>query len=240
MDNPFEQPAPTDVIERVHEFARDLAYGAAKGFWHSRIQWQALIKPEISNTAKMFAEHLTGKWNTIFPSEYLLLSLGYFTSLGDEAGRSSYLLTDKAFALLEKPTAPPNIFISYRRNESSALGLLVEARLRLVGNPNAFIDKNLTAGEEWNRELEEKIRRSRYFVLLVGTTTLQSSHVLQELEWAEAAGCRIISIWHNGKMDDTAPDILRTRHAIIVDTESALGYEIAINQLLNSLGYSTY
>lgn len=183
MDNPFEQPAPSDVIQRVHEFARDLAYGAAKGLWHSRIQWQVLVNPEISKFGKVFADNLREKWDTKFPSEFLLLSFGYFTALGEEAGRSSYLLTDKAFALLEKPTAPPNIFISYRRGESSALALLVEARLKLAGNPNAFIDKNLAAGEEWNRELEEKIRRSRYFVLLVGATTLQSAHVLQELEW---------------------------------------------------------
>ncbi len=34
MDNPFEQPAPTDVLEKVRAFARDLAYGAATGLWH--------------------------------------------------------------------------------------------------------------------------------------------------------------------------------------------------------------
>ena len=240
MANPFELPAPDDTIERVHELARDLAYGAAHGLWHSRIQWQVLLNPEISHIAKVFTENLTTKWYKKYPSEFLLLSFGYFSALNDESGRSTYLLTEKAFALLQKPTAPPDIFISYRRSESSAFGLLVEARLRLAVNPNPFVDKNLTAGEEWNRELEEKIRHSRYFVLLVGKTTLQSPYVLQELEWAVDAGCRIISIWHGCKMDSTAPDVLQSRHALTVDAESAFGYEIAVNQLLNSMGYSTY
>lgn len=42
------------------------------------------------------------------------------------------------------------------------------------------------------------------------------------------------------RMDDSAPDALKTRHAIIVETESALGYETAVTQLLNNLGYTTY
>ena len=33
MDNPLEQPAPDDPIARVHEFARDLAWGVALGMW---------------------------------------------------------------------------------------------------------------------------------------------------------------------------------------------------------------
>jgi hypothetical protein len=48
-------------------------------------------------------------------------------------------------------------------------------------------------------------------------------------------------VLHNGAhLDETAPEILKTRHAITVTAENALGYETAVNQLLNSLGYSTY
>jgi hypothetical protein len=64
--------------------------------------------------------------------------------------------------------------------------------------------------------------------------------VLKEIQWAENAGCRIISIWHGCSIDATAPEVLRTHHAIQVTGESALEYETAVNQLLNALGYRTY
>jgi hypothetical protein len=241
MENPFQQQAPADVLARVRELARDLAYGVTLGLWHSRLQWQQLLNPDISKHSKIFAEYLGPKWNNEFPSEYLLLSFGYFSDYAGEPGRSTYLLTEKAFQLLERPSAPPSVFISYRRSESSAFGLLVEARLRLAGNPNPFLDKNLVPGDEWNAQLKQHIQRSRYFVCLIGQTTLESSYVLQEIEWAAESDCTLISVWHNGAhMNDAVPEILQTRHAIRVTEENALGYETAVNQLLNSLGYSTY
>lgn len=33
MDNPLEQPVSDDPITRVHEYARDLAWGVAHGKW---------------------------------------------------------------------------------------------------------------------------------------------------------------------------------------------------------------
>ncbi len=242
MDNPFEQPAPTNMLERVQAFARDLAYGATLGLWHSRIRWKQLSNPEMSDHSRRFAEHLYPKWGRDFPSEYLLLSFGYLIELENiESGFANYLLTDKAFQLLQQPSVAPDVFISYRRSESSAFGLLIEARLRLAGNPNPFIDKNLVPGSEWNAQLRQQIQKSRYFVALVGKTTLESPHVLQEIQWAAESQCTIVSIWHNGaRMTDTVPDIIQRRHAIVVTEENALGYETAVNQLLNSLGYSTY
>lgn len=241
MENPFEQGVPADVLQRVHAFARDLAYGVTLGLWHSQIHWQKLLNPEISHHSRIFAQYLRPKWGGDFPSEYLMLSFGYFQEHGSEGGHSRYLLTEKAFRLLERPAGPPSVFISYRRSESSTFGLLIEARLKLVGNPNPFIDKNLVPGEEWNAQLRQKIEACRYFVCLIGRTTLESPHVMQELEWAAAGDRTIISIWHNGqRMSDATLPQLRDRHAIVVTEETALGYELAVNQLLNSLGYSTY
>jgi hypothetical protein len=241
MNNPFEQPPPTEILDRVREFARDLAYGATLGLWHTKIRWQQLFNPEISNTSKVFAQHLGPKWGTEFPSEFLLLSFGYLKEYGDESTHSVYLLSDKAFQLLEQPSSAPDVFISYRRSESSAFGLLVEARLRLAGNPNPFIDKNLVPGSEWNAQLKQQIERSRYFIALIGKTSLASPYVRQEIEWAIESNCTIISVLHNGAhMDESAPESLKNRHAITVTAENALGYETAVNQLLNSLGYATY
>jgi hypothetical protein len=239
--SPFELEPPNNMRERVQDFARDLAYGVTLGLWHTKIQWHKLLNPEISAISKIFAEELRPKWGTDFPSEYLLLSFGYLQEIDKEAGFSTYLLTEKAFQLLESPLQPPDVFISYRRSESSAFGLLIEARLKLAGNPNPFIDKNLVAGDEWSEQLRGQIQKSRYFICLVGQTTLQSEHVLQEITWAHESGCTIISIWHNGtSMNDSILPLLQNRHAITVDAENALGYEIAVNQLLNSMGYTTY
>jgi hypothetical protein len=188
----------------------------------------------------VFAKHFPPKWAGKYPSEYLLVSFGYLATLSAEAGRSEYLVTEKAFKLLEKPTTPPNVFISYRRSHSSALALLIEARLRLAGNPNPYVDKSLVAGQEWTKELEERVKAARYFIMLIGATTLDSTYVRDELNWAEQSGATIISIWHGCKPDENAPKALTSRHAIIVENESALGYETAINQLLNGLGYATY
>jgi hypothetical protein len=241
MDNPFLQPAPTDVLSRTREFARDLAYGAATGLWHTKIRWQQLYNPQMSDVSKVFEEHLRPKWGIEFPSEFLLLSFGYLQVYNDESMYSIYLLTDRAFQLLEQPSTPPNVFISYRRSESTTFGLLIEARLRLAGNPNPFIDKNLVPGAEWNAQLKQQIQQCRYFIVLIGKTTLESPHVMQEIQWAVESNCTIISILHNSfVMGDSVPDILKNRHAISVTAENALGYETAVNQLLNSLGYSTY
>jgi hypothetical protein len=242
MENPIELSVPENIIQRVHAFARDLAYGAAQGWWHTRITWQALSTPNINTFGKAYQDHLGKKWGEERPSEFLLLSFGYFQELTNStAGLSVYLLTDKAFALLETPATPPNVFISYSRKDSTAFALLIEARLKLAGNPNPYIDKNLVAGEEWNTQLQERIRAARYFVVVIGANTLASPYVRQELDWAAQFGCTIISIWHDGaKIDANTPEILQTRHALKVSEESALGYEMAVNQLLNSLGYATY
>lgn len=241
MENPFDNEAPSEIVARAHDFARDLAYGASLGLWHARIYWRQLLDADISKHSRVFAEYLRPKWGTEFPSEYLLLSFGYFQNYGTEAGHSIYLLTEKAFQLLERPSAPPNVFISYRRHDSSAFALLVEARLRLVGNPNPFVDKNLVPGEEWNTQLKQQIKSSRYFICLIGKTTLESPYVLQEIDWAAESACTIISVWHNGaRISATVPEVLQKRHAITVTEENALGYEMAVNQLLNGIGYPTY
>jgi hypothetical protein len=240
MENPLAEPVPIDVFQRVQAFARDLAYGVSQGFWHSKLYWNSLHNPEISNTSKLYAHHLGPKWENQIPSDYLLLSFGYLTLFSTEGGSPVYLLTEKTFSLLERPSRPPDIFISYRRSESSALALLIEARLKLAGNPNPFLDKNLAVGQEWQEQLRERIYNSRYFICLIGEKTLESQQVQQEIQWAIEAGCTIISIWHGSRINAETPAFLRDRHAIIIKDDGALDYEVAINQMLNTLGYATY
>jgi hypothetical protein len=245
IENPLELPAPDDRIERVSAFARDLAYGAMQELWPNMFSgygnYAKALELRVQNEAplrKLIAE----KWQDDAPSHLLLATYGYFQEYDRaERGRIDYTLTQSAFNLLSTPAAPPSVFISYSRSHSSAFGLLIEARLKLAGNPNPFIDKNLTPGEEWNKELEEQIAGARYVICLVASQTLVSPHVRQELTWAEKYGCTVISICHSGGViDSNAPAILQARHAIFVRGETALDYETAINQVLNALGYSTY
>jgi hypothetical protein len=254
VDNPLEQKPSADSIQRVREFARDLAYGVAIGIWNPPIrttilgrtkEWSAEIEPEhFDGDIDPFSKYVEEKWEDGPPSEYLMRSFGYLELYYDsEQGDRAYLLTEKAFSLLDVPTSPPSVFISYKRDQSSALALLVEARLKIAGNPNPFIDKNLVPGDEWHGRLEETIRRCQYFVCLVGRETLKSPYVRREIEWAaNAPNCKIISVWHGCTMDEVedSPEVLRNRHAIQVMGESALAYENAISQMLNGIGYSTY
>lgn len=245
MENPLELPPPDDKLERVPAFARDLAYGAMQELWPNMFSGyqtntkglELRIRDEEALKALMEA-----KWQSDAPSHLLLATYGYLQEYGRaERGRIDYVLTQKAFDLLAQPATPPSVFISYSRSQSSAFGLLIEARLKLAGNPNPFIDKNLTPGEEWHDQLEQQIAGARYFICLIGSQTLASEYVRQELDWAQKYGCTIISICHSGGMiDGNAPQVLQSRHAIFVRGETALDYETAINQVLNALGYSTY
>ena len=233
------------ALQRAIEFARDLAQGVADGKWSTQYlvsttnqgtEWYLFARDQEAEEAL-----LSGKWQDDLPSDELLMTLGYISFYRrTDSGDLNYLLTEKALALLEQPAAPPSIFISYKRDQSSAFALLIEARLRLSGNPNPFVDKNLTPGDEWHGKLESTIQRCEYFVSLIGAHTLESAMVIKEIQWAERAGCKIISIWHGCSIDASAPEVLRTHHAIQVTGESALEYETAVNQLLNALGYHTY
>lgn len=245
MDDPLKQPPPSDPIERIHALARDLAYGAVNGKWSSRISisYEPVDRfvwiNNIGNPMNI-DEYLTDKWNELNPSADVLTSFGYMQQVEKrESGTTVYLLTEKAFTLLEKPTTLPSIFVSYRRNVSSALGLLVVARLKAVGIPNPFIDMVIDPGAEWHALLEQTVRRSRFFIALIAPGTLESEYVKQEIKWAlDTPETTIIPLWHGGFSPDLEyPPELATLNAIRVKEESAEEYEMAMIKLLNRLGY---
>jgi TIR domain len=247
MDDPLHLPSPDDPIQQIHDLARDLAYLAAQKQHSPRITlgtegWGGDPRKQSEHDGPVLA-FFRVKWGNLEtykgPQFEMLSSYAYLTMLGSDP--NNLLLTQKAFDLLDAPATPPRIFISYRRRESSALALLIEARLRLVGVDTVFIDKNIAAGDEWHGELEAKIRQCQTFMCLIGPHSLESPMVAKELGWAMDAGCRIISIWHNGyTMGDDCPEELKQRQSITVTGESAKEYETAISELLNSLGYRTY
>ena len=124
MDNPLEQPAPDDPIARVHEFARDLAWGAVNGKWGSIFnRWSLdvldVTEPEnYRHATNELILYIQRKWFDGPPSINLMRSFEYFTPAqeglvprDDKAlnlAYLSFLLTPKAFALLDKPTISVN------------------------------------------------------------------------------------------------------------------------------------
>ena len=105
-------------------------------------------------------------------------------------------LTQSAIALIDE-TEPYNVFISYKRSESSALALLVLARLK-EHDLIPFVDMALEAGGNWHADLEDRIRACDYFIVLLGENTLSSPMTVKEIGWALDAKRTIIPIWHSG------------------------------------------
>ncbi len=204
------------------------------------------------------------KWVNKNPSIGLLVSFKYLTKSGERGqkllslGRGmvysandpipvdfeiEYFLTDNAFNLLEKPPTTTSAFISYKRESSSAVALLVEAKLKMRDNGiEIFVDKLIKPGDDWAQNIQEKIKQSRYFIcLLAPDTYTESEWVRKELEWAYDAGCEIISVFHDGAvLNDRYPVWLGKKQIIKVDFETAKHYESALDEILVGLGYSTY
>ncbi|MBZ0282696.1 MAG: toll/interleukin-1 receptor domain-containing protein [Anaerolineae bacterium] len=246
-ENPLKLQPPSEdkPLERLVALAYDIAWGALKKEWTSFFRVaHADDHGEIVDNG--MRDKLPPKWGN-YHNHYavpLLASLGYLRRAStDSEGITHFEVTPKAYALLEKHKFPPSVFISYAQDQSSALALLVEARLKLRDNNiNVFIDKLLVGGDDWKNRLENTIRQSRYFICLINPNTLSnSSMVQQEIDWALDANCIFLAICHNGyKIDPTYPSKLRGKQAIVANHESAKGYESAISDLLNSMGYSTY
>ena len=128
MDNPLEQPAPLDPLERVQAFARDLAWGVLNRDWSARLSvvayaaggsefWQHNPKGHDS-----FVQYIETKWQNEVPDLELLRALGYMhlEPVKEDSNSRVFILSQSAFQLLEKPLAPPSVFISYQRATSSA------------------------------------------------------------------------------------------------------------------------
>jgi len=159
------------------------------------------------------------------------------------------ILTFRSFDLTQS-TPDISIFISYRRVESSLLALYLQSRFRIAGG-EAFVDvNNLTLGDDWHPALEERVKTSAYFVCLVGSSTLKSEYVRQEIEWALEASVTIIPVLHNG-FDAGSPvnKLLVEKHPflkavtqkhghVIKDAGDPNDYRNAVDEILTSLGYA--
>ncbi len=168
----------------------------------------------------------------------LLDAYGYLT-------RNGYFdkLTQSALELIDE-TEPYNVFVSYKRSESSALALLCVSRLK-AEDLVPFVDMALEAGGNWHTDLEERIRDCDYFIILLGNDTLSSPMTVKEIQWAVEYERTIIPVWHSGfdlkaekwnEVEERVKDAIQQTNAIRVTDESASGYNTAIVELLNRFG----
>jgi hypothetical protein len=154
----------------------------------------------------------------------------------------SNVLDKAAFDLVQEAEIA-DVFISYRRKDSSAFAMFVLTRLKMAGL-NAYLDMAIPAGDDWKERVKAEIEKREYFVLLLGKETLSSPVVGQEILWALESGRKIIPIWHNGykhvkgelNLPPQIDETLDNKSAIRVLEESGLGYNNAIVELLNRFG----
>lgn len=252
MENPIDNPRNPHATlqEDVEDFIRDLAYGVVKLDWGFEHQGKKDILPywasprlamDISDEKLSFRN----KWQNNAPHVEILLAYDYLEQI--ESTKTSntiprYKLTSKAFDLLNRPAKRIRIFISYKRNQSSALALLLEARLRLRGvrDDHIFIDKSIAVGELWEERIKSEVAACDYFVALIAPKTLDSINVKNEIDWALAANKYVIPICHGGATADVLPDYLQALNVYVVKDESALDYEQGISHVLNELRFTTY
>jgi hypothetical protein len=248
-DSPLLLPVPAQPLDRIHAFARDLAYGALLGHWKPGLT--VINYGAFSPDAEEFSLHgpyneatleaLMQKWQQSRPSFENLRAFEYLTQDETASGQSVYYLTRQAFRLLEQPLTPPTVFISYRRGTGSAFGLAIEYRLEARGI-RPFIDRSLEGGDEWRRVLETRVQQSRFFVSILNEEALESPNVRDEINWALASQTLIIPIWHEAF--DTAVlkkhnlEKLAGFNAILVMGDRAEDYHNAVEKLLNRLGYA--
>ena len=93
--------------------------------------------------------------------------------------------------------------------------------------------------------LEERIKDCDYFIILLGKDTLSSPMTVKEIQWALEYDRAVIPVWHSGfditddKWKDVPAEVIgaiQQTNAIIVQDESASGYNTAIVELLNRFG----
>ena len=231
-------PIPSGEVARVKLLAKELAKGYDKGLWQYIGKWVGAGAPHESNVC--IRRYFLERWQVwdFHDSVFRLQRHGY-----TQQGELYEELTQSAIALIDE-TEPYNIFISYKRSESSALALLVLARLK-EHDLIPFVDMALEAGGNWHADLEDRIRACDYFIVLIGEDTLASPMTLQEISWALDAERTIIPIWHSGfdincdKWAEAPADVkdaIQATNAIRVTDESASGYNTAIVELLNRFG----
>ncbi len=247
MKKRLARVVPESEDARLREFATDIAIGESLGAWEKTIH---LIRNQVGDEILRWTtegaignyeiwQMLMSKWTAVnLPDYQEIYNYGYFISLSGEKFNLSTMA-------LELPTYYADIFISYKRSESSAFALLMESRIKQDTDSTPFLDKELDAGDKWHAKLEEKIAACEIFICLLAPGTLISSQVRREIDLAiaeyEKKRCQIIPVWHKGydKNKSGMLDKISDKfQAIVVKEESTAGYDFAVSEISYRLKYS--
>ena len=229
-------PIPSGEVARVKLLAKELGLGVHKNLWNRDLE----IRNNGGSADVSLQTYITRRWQYDDFKQVLEPLQGHEYV---ERVQHDFKLTHAAFALLDE-TEPYNVFISYKRSESSALALLVNHRLK-DSSVVPFVDMALEAGGNWHADLKERIRGCDYFIVLLGEDTLASEMTVKEISWAVEAERTIIPVWHSGfdigsdkwnAIPQQVKDAIQQTNAIRVTDESASGYNTAIVELLNRFG----
>ncbi len=242
---------PRNPMARIQTMASELAEGAANQLWPITFDGMAFFNEgRLANrpSEQRMQRYIEQRWeldaDALGQLFNLLVANGYLIHAREpERFVLDYTITKDAFDLLHTAETA-TIFISYKRNESSAFALLVANVLQHAGL-EAFVDMQLIPGEEWKAELQRKVEDANYLVLLLGKTTLDSKVTCKEIEWAIEAETVILPIWHNAfvyrpsdwpSLPQAVREKLASAHAIRVTEENPLAYNTAMTELLNRFG----
>jgi len=224
---------PSGDVARIRLLAKELALGVHRGLWERNLG----LKYNSNTFGGTFDGLMTRRWGRrLSHHDIVLLNAHGFINLDN-----GITLTTAAFGLLEE-TEPNNVFVAYTHSNSSAFALLVVTKLQDSGQ-NAFCDMSLVPGEEWHPELEKQIKKCEYFIVLVGKDTRNSKPTIREITWALDNEKIVIPMWHNGfefvdkEWEDVAENVveaIQRKQAVVVQKESAAGYNAAIVELLTN------
>ena len=236
LEERLKIPIPSGDVARIKLLAMELALGFHRRVWRTPLTIQAYgrYEPNHPDVDNYFAK----RWcEADFGHMYELLTFHGFAN-------AHGALTTNAFNLLYE-TEPYNIFISYKRSESSMLALLVSNTLKLNGF-NPFFDMQLKPTEEWHALLEQRIKDSNYFVVLLGPETHCSKYTVREIHWAMIHEIPIVQVWQHGFAFGASdwsnveyPAVvkkLELEQAVVPIADNAEGYHLALEKMLNRFG----
>lgn len=235
-------PIPSGKVQRTKFLAKELAMGVPE-LWKTKflVSSSDEIGGELITLDNNLDSYFMIRWEDKHIGRHLEL-LKVYGFIGTVNGGREILKA--AFDLLGE-SEPYNIFISYKRSESSLLALLVNNTLKLNGLV-PFFDMFLKPTDEWHARLESQVKASQYFVVLMGTYTHRSKYTVREINWAIAHNVPVIQIWSHGytisptdwegtEFPDVAGELER-RQAITINTDDAEGYHLAMEKLVNAVG----
>lgn len=240
-NTPLIQPIPDDPVERVHRFARDLAWGALNGQWASQFTVMTTLGGSSwmsfgNGKSYSMHEYLNGIWDGRYPDPQLLVVNGFLRIIDNDGSQIQYQITQKAIDLKIPVSINSNVFISYKRGTSSALALLIYRMLKSSGIKGVFIDKDILAGMNWENHLKQVILSAKYFILVIGQDTLLSPEVEKEINYArQSSTISLIPVLHPQMSVLDLPEYLRSIHVVTIKGETAADYDAALEEVGRSM-----